>query len=138
MSNPNGLDRLALAVLSAGVTISVLGACGQGPFTVIGREGGKPSNARAWVTGSRTPVAPSEAPQQRPQVLVKFKARMQATELTTFRAAFGLRNISVIAALGVYVEEVAEGHQVGDVLRELNASPLVEYAELNQEVRIEP
>lgn len=133
MSTPNGLDRLALAILSAGVAISVLGAC-QAPTTVIGRLNGQSPSVR---TGAKKPVHPAAA-LQRPQLLVKFKARLQATEMTTFRAAFGLRNVSMIAAIGVYVEEVSTDRPVGEVLRELQASPLVEYAELNQEIRIEP
>ena len=135
MSNPNGLDRLALAILSAGVAVTVLGGC-HAPYQVIGRTG-TASNVRAGLAG-KAPVVPASATQQRQQVLVKFKARLQATELTTFRAAFGLRNVGEIAALGVFVEEVAEGRQVGDVLRELNASPMVEYAELNGTVGIDP
>lgn len=133
MSNPNSLDRLALAVLSAGVALSFLGGCYH-PTTVIGREDGQAANIR---TGARKPVRPT-ANQQRPQVLVKFKERLQATELTSFRAEFGLRNISTIAALGVFVEEITDGRPMGEVLRDLQASPLVEYAEPNQEVRIEP
>ncbi len=133
MSNPTGLDRLALAVLSAGVAIAVLGAC-QAPTTVIGRNNAQGSSVR---TGARSPVVPPAA-QQRPQVLVKFKARLQATEMTTFRAAFGLRHVSIIPGISVYVEEVTSDRPLGEVLRELQASPLVEYAELNQEIRIEP
>lgn len=128
MSNPNGLDRLALAVLAAGTAIAVLGAC-QGPTTVIGRINGK---SPAVKLGAKKPIAAN------PQILVKFKAQLAANEMTTFRAAFGLRNVSTIPQIGVFVEEVTNGRPVGEVLRELQASPMVEYAEPNQEIRIEP
>lgn len=133
MSNPTGLDRLALAVLSAGAAMAVLGAC-QAPTTVIGRINGQSPSVH---TGAKKPVLPAAA-RQRPQLLVKFKSRLEATEMTTFRAAFGLRNVSLIPAISVFVEEVTTDRPVGEVLRELQASPLVEYAELNQEIRIEP
>lgn len=78
----------------------------------------------------RTATQPAE-------VLVKFKATMRAQELSAFRTTFGTRNVGYIAGIDVYVEEVAASRQpIEQVVAAMNASPLVEYAELNGEVRI--
>jgi hypothetical protein len=111
---------------------SCLAGC-AGPTTVIGR--GLPD--RGQVSGQRSPTGATAAA-QRTQILVKFKAELMATELSAFRASYGLRNVGTIPALGVYVEEVADGRIAADVLRELQQSPLVAYAELNETISLNP
>ncbi|MEB3198757.1 MAG: hypothetical protein VKP62_16290 [Candidatus Sericytochromatia bacterium] len=67
---------------------------------------------------------------------MKFKSELRATEMQAFRSTYGLRNVGMIQALGVYVEELEGDRPVEALLKELNASPLVEYAELNGQVSI--
>ena len=74
--------------------------------------------------------------QKAPQILVKFKDPVRAADMQAFRAAFGTRNVGLIAGLNVYVEEVTSREPLDKVLRAMNASPQVEYAEPNGEVGI--
>lgn len=84
-----------------------------------------------------TRLAPAKTPAAKPaQILVKFKAEMRTADLQAFRAEFGTRNVGEIKGLGVFVEEVTSRRPVQEILEEMNASPLVEYAELNGEVSI--
>ncbi|MEB3329128.1 MAG: hypothetical protein VKQ33_07850 [Candidatus Sericytochromatia bacterium] len=119
--------RVACAILA----LAVLPGC-LGPTTVVGRD----VTGRAQITGRQPTGATAAA--QRGQILVKFKAELLAAELTSFRASYGLRNVGTIPALGVFVEEVTEGRNAVDVVRELQQSPLVAYAELNETVSLTP
>lgn len=113
------------------LTLSVLTLTGcQGPTTVIGRT--------ASSTGQKaeSPRVASPTAAQKIQILVKFKSELRATEMQAFRSTYGLRNVGMIQALGVYVEELEGDRPVEALLKELNASPLVEYAELNGQVSI--
>lgn len=114
------IQRLTVGFLA----VALLAGCGT-QTRVIGR--GAPTKTSV--------VAPAAKSQQ---ILIKFKAQMAATEFTTFRATYGLRNVSRLAAIGVYVEEVTSKTPVSELLATLNASPLVEWAELNQEVSLTP
>ena len=112
------------------VIAGLLSAC-QGPTTVIGRTAG-PSAANVGV------AAPNNAATvaARPQIIIKFRKGLLAAEIMSFRNTYGLRNVGTIPELGVYVEEVVSERSVADLLRELQASPLVEYAEVNQQVTL--
>jgi hypothetical protein len=122
------------AIPAAGVIVLAGSIAGcAGPTTVIGRG----LQDRGQLSGQRTPAG-ATATAQRTQILVKFKADLVAAELSAFRASYGLRNVGAIPALGVYVEEVADGRAAADVLRELQQSPLVAYAELNETISINP
>lgn len=121
-----GFERSLIAAIAAGVSINLVG-CGMNTH-VIGRE----ASAPGAVKRATTPTA-SEQPVQ---ILVKFKTRLEMREMTSFRTTYGLRNVGTIANLGVFIEEITSSRGVNDVLRDLQASPLVAYAELNGNISI--
>lgn len=111
----------------------VLAGC-QAP-TTVGVAGGKAIGAKSAVGNAQRAATPKRQPTQ---ILVKFKAeRMHAQALNAFRAEFGTRNVGMIAALGIYIEEITTDAPLMQVLKEIQASPLVEYAEPNGEVSIQ-
>jgi hypothetical protein len=111
---------------------ALLAGC-AGPTTVIGRN----APDRGQASGKRATTGATSAEEKR-QILVKFKAELVAAEMSAFRATYGLRNVGTISALGVYVEEVVEGRNPATVLRDLQQSPLVAYAEFNETVSLVP
>ena len=119
------LSTALVAVVAAGL----LTAC-QGPTTVIGRSG--PAAAGAGVAAPNNLATVSA----RPQIIIKFRNGLLAAELMSFRSTYGLRNVGTIPELGAYVEEVLTERSVADLLRELQSSPLVEYAEVNGQVTL--
>lgn len=84
---------------------------------------------------TQRPAAASKAAKP-VQILVKFKAGLRTADLKSFRAEFGTRNVGEIKGIGVFIEEVVSRKPVQQILDEMNADPLVEYAELNGEVGI--
>ena len=123
----------ALKSLTVAVTLSLALAGCQAP-TTASVAGGKAIAAKTFIgLPGRAPAAK----RQPTQVLVKFKAQMQMSALSAFRAEFGTRNVGMIESLGVYVEEVTTGASLATVLKAMQASPLVEYAEPNGEVGIQ-
>lgn len=123
----------ALKTLSAALTVSLILAGCQAPNTT-GTVGSKAIGTKAVGTSPRGAQAPSQQPTQ---VLVKFKAQMHTSALQAFRAEFNTRNVGMIAALGIYIEEVPADVPFGTVLAAMQASPLVEYAEANGQVGIQ-
>ena len=114
-------------IISAAVAAALLAGC-QSPALVSAPQQ-RPASTR---------VAPAKTPVAKPvQILVKFKAEMRTADLRAFRAEFGTRNVGEIKGLGVFVEEVTSRRPVKELLEEMNASPLVEYAELNGTVGIQ-
>jgi hypothetical protein len=73
-----------------------------------------------------------------PQILVKFRSRLDVNAFSAFRLTYGLRNISELTAIGIYVEEVTSKTPVADLLKALNEDPAVEYADLNGQVSLTP
>lgn len=123
-----------LSALAPLALVSLLACGGCAASNRIGGQGVAPP---AYQTGGKLqPVSP--APQGRLQVLVKFKAGVRAEQLTALRAAFGIRNVGMIAGIDVSVEEVIGVRPLADLLADLNRSPLVEYAEANGSVSLEP
>ncbi|MEB3222064.1 MAG: hypothetical protein VKS61_08315 [Candidatus Sericytochromatia bacterium] len=122
-----------LPLLVGALFAAVLLAGCAGPTTVIGRL----APDRGQASGKRAATGATAVDEKR-QILVKFKAELVAAEMSAFRATYGLRNVSTIPALGVYVEEVVEGRNPDSVLRDLQQSPLVAYAEFNETVSLVP
>lgn len=120
--------RNGYSIIAAAAALALLSGCYA------------PSQSRAaWAPGLNRPAstAPATRTEARPaQILVKFKAGMRMAEIQAFRAEYGTRNVGYIQGIDVYVEEVTSRKPVGQILEEMNASPLVEYAELNGEVGI--
>lgn len=114
------IQRLTVGFLA----VALLAGCGM-QNRVIGR-------GTVTTTSAVVPAA------KNPQILVKFKARMDVTAFSAFRATYGLRNVSQLNALGIYVEEVTSKTPVDELLKTLNADPAVEYAELNGQVNLTP
>jgi hypothetical protein len=115
--------------------IALVGAALAATF-LLGCQSPSPTAA-----SSQRPAAsrltPATNPTAKPvQILVKFKAGMRAADVQAFRAEFGTRNVGEIKGLGILVEEVVTRKPVQEILDEMNANPLVEYAELNGEVGI--
>ncbi len=114
------IQRLTVGFLA----VALLAGCGI-QNRVIGR-------------GTQTTTSVVAPAAKNPQILVKFKARLDVTAFAAFRLTYGLRNVSQLAAIGVYVEEVTSKTPVTDLLKTLNEDPAVEYAELNGQVSLTP
>jgi hypothetical protein len=112
-------------------------------FTLALAGCGTVGAATVTAKGLTSRTAPAAQKTQRPaakpvQILVKFKAaRMTVSALEAFRSEFSTRNVGQIAALGIYIEELAPGTNMKEALAAIEASPLVEYAEPNSEVTIQ-
>ena len=110
-------------ILSAALAAAFLAGCQAQSLATAPQ---RPSSSRVAPAKATKPV----------QILVKFKAEMRTAEIQAFRAEFGTRNVGEIKGIGVFVEEVTSRKPVKELLAEMNASPLVEYAELNGSVGI--
>ncbi|MEB3284160.1 MAG: hypothetical protein VKN33_02610 [Candidatus Sericytochromatia bacterium] len=129
MLKPQIWSGLASSCLIAALAVVSLTAC-QGPTTVIGRA--TPTVGSAG-TGSSNTTATVNA---RPQIIIKFRNELRISEIAAFRSTYGLTNVGAIPELGVYIEEFLGDRPVQDLLRELQSSPMVIYAELNQQVTL--
>jgi hypothetical protein len=76
----------------------------------------------------------ARTPQAAPQILLKFKAPMRGPALSSFLARYGARQVDEIPALQILVLELPAGQDPAAALKALNASPEVEFAELNNNV----
>ncbi|MEB3299374.1 MAG: hypothetical protein VKO21_07810 [Candidatus Sericytochromatia bacterium] len=72
------------------------------------------------------------------EILVKFASRVSLASVEQFRVAHRLRSRRVIEGIGVHVFEIVDGADVLAKLEEVRRSPLVSYAEPNQQVRVQP
>lgn len=101
----------------------------------------EPENNGSEVLVNNSPEDVPELPRNKEEakiageLLVKFKADVDADTIAALNAEQDTRIKNVISQLNVYCLEILSGAPVDDVLTQYNALPQVEYAEPNYEVK---
>ena len=72
------------------------------------------------------------------QILVKFAPRVTIAAREQFQLTYGLRPLNIIEGIDVHVFQIMDGSQVLSKLETIRRSPLVSYAEPNQQVTVNP
>ena len=72
------------------------------------------------------------------QILVKFAPRVTIAAREQFQFTYGLRPLNIIEGIDVHVFQIMDGSQVLSKLETIRRSPLVSYAEPNQQVTVNP
>lgn len=121
----NSKTTLILSTLFAAATLS---ACGQAPIPTQMQQ---PIRFQAQTQ-----------PQAARQVLVRFRSQIQmsSSRVAEFNAKYGLRIREYLPALNVYVVDIDTdlGIRADKVVTFLQNDPMVEHAELNYSVQVQP
>lgn len=121
------MSKIVFAALLAVLTYSLTG-CGQmlPSATPSSTASLKASNMVRFTEGQSTQ-----------EILVKFKTSINASSIQTFQARHGLRTLRVIPGLNVHVMTATTTRlPLDQLLVQMNADPLVEYAEINRSVTV--
>ncbi|MDB5097240.1 MAG: hypothetical protein JWM80_1661 [Cyanobacteria bacterium RYN_339] len=112
-----------MKAMTIALTLALLAGC-QSPTTL-------PRSTRLQAR------ATAAAQVDHPTLLIKFKATPRAVDLSAFRGRFGLQNVGKIEALGIFIEQPTGDVDLGQLIEAIQASPLVEYVELNGKIDLQ-
>jgi len=126
-------STLIKKIISAGFFVVLAGslnACGRAELPVYNYSMPQPT----YTAFNNT------APEQKEQILVKFKKRISSVTSNEFNAKYGVKTAKVIPGIDVHVVESTEGSFVPaeQLVRHISADPLVKYAEVNGKVIVDP